>query len=108
VSPSAEPRLALPIDGAAALEVTLPPRLVGQVKLELDTPPEGVSILSASPNRNGVTLLLRVEGAKASPGLKGNLIVEAYAERPANGAARRQPIGTLPAIPFEIVGSARR
>jgi hypothetical protein len=40
--------------------------------------------------------------------LKGNLIVDAFMERAANPgakqqAARRVPLGTLPAIPFEIV-----
>jgi hypothetical protein len=32
----------------------------------------------------------------------GNLIVDAFQERPAN-PGRRVPFGTLPAIPFEIV-----
>jgi len=40
--------------------------------------------------------------------LKGNLILDAYRELPPNPAAknqarRRQPLGTLPAIPFEVV-----
>ncbi len=100
-------RLGLPMGGTAPIEVMLPPRLAGQVHLELDEPPDGVSIQSVSPTKNGVRLMLGVEGAKVQQGLKGNLIVEAYADRP-NGAARRQPIGTLPAIPFEIVNAPQR
>jgi hypothetical protein len=108
----ADRRISLPVDGTAPVEVAVPPRLAGQVRLELSEPPEGVSIQSVSSGREGMTLLLRVEGAKAKPGLKGNLIVNAFVDRPVNGparaAVRQQPIGTLPAIPFEIVGSVRR
>jgi hypothetical protein len=46
--------------------------------------------------------------AVGKAGLKGNLIVDAFMERAATPgakqpAARRVPLGTLPAIPFEIV-----
>ena len=55
--------------------------------------------------------MLHADVEKVKPGLKGNLIVDAFTERtmdpsgdgkqPAN--KRRVPLGTLPAIPFEIV-----
>jgi hypothetical protein len=100
-----------------AIPVKIPGRLflplgkfTNQIQLALSDPPEGVS-LETSPQGNGVSLLFRADPQKAKPGLRGNLIVEAVTERtvtPPNGAApvtRRQPIGTLPAIPFEIVAA---
>ncbi|MGO9097300.1 MAG: hypothetical protein ACLQGV_19030 [Bryobacteraceae bacterium] len=101
-----------------AMPVKIPGRLflplgkfTNQVQLALNDPPEGVS-LETSPQGNGVSLLFRADPQKAKPGLRGNLIVEAVTERtvtPPNGAApvkRRQPLGTLPAIPFEVVAAA--
>ena len=53
-------------------------------------------------------MVLRTDAAKVKAGLRGNLIVAAYMERAANPdaksqAPRRVALGTLPAIPFEIV-----
>ena len=52
----------------------------------------------------------KVNAAKAKPGWKGNLIVNVFTERmiqpPNKGATpqkRRIPLGSLPAIPFEII-----
>jgi hypothetical protein len=52
-----------------------------------------------------------VQADKAKPGLRGNLILDAFREvapKPdaANQTRRRQPLGTLPAIPFEVVEGA--
>jgi hypothetical protein len=54
--------------------------------------------------------VLKCDAAKAKPGLKGNLIVNISAERVAQPANAKQPanrqrvsLGTLPAVPFEIV-----
>jgi hypothetical protein len=79
------------------------------VQLSLNDPPEGITIQKVTPGRNGVSVVVSVQGDKAKPGLKGNLIVDAFREVAANPAAgirqaRRQQIGTLPAIPFEVVG----
>ena len=59
-------------------------------------------------------IALRCDAAKAKPGLSGNLIIQLLPR--ANPAAaqkgkpprnqRRSPVGVLPAIPFEVVGSA--
>jgi hypothetical protein len=45
--------------------------------------------------------------AKVKPGLKGNLILDAFVDRivtPQNGkpTKRRNLLGTLPAVPFEV------
>jgi len=93
----------------APSRIVLPmPRMQGPFQLALNEPPEGIAIRGMSAVREGVALQVHVDPAKVKPGLKGNLIVEAFLERPANkktkqAAGRRQPLGTLPAIPFEVV-----
>ncbi|MBI3279746.1 MAG: PPC domain-containing protein [Acidobacteria bacterium] len=101
----------LPAGGAAPVRLSLPvARFASQLRLSLSEPPEGIAIESVSRAWDGFSILLRADAAKVKPGLKGNLIVEAFVERAATGrdgskrtAARRQPLGTLPAIPFEVV-----
>jgi hypothetical protein len=95
--------------GAGRARIAAPlGRRVNQVKLALNEPPEGIAIQKVVPDSKGVTIVLRVDAQKAKPGLKGNLIVDAFIERviPAKGGRkggkRRYPMGTLPAIPFEI------
>ena len=93
---------------ATTLELFVPPRFQNGVRLALNEPPEGISIQSVTPERGGVSVTLRVEADKAKPGLRGNLIVDAYREAAPNAAAgnqarRRQALGTMPAIPFEVV-----
>jgi hypothetical protein len=83
---------------------------LGEVQFELSEPPEGVGLRELLPVQEGTDLVLQCDAAKAKPGLRGNLIVAVFAERsvtPANQNARptrrRIALGTLPAIPFEIV-----
>ena len=84
-------------------------RSADTIRLELNQPPEGIAIQDVETVRDGVAIVLRADAAKVKAGLKGNLIVDAYMERAANPDARqptvrrRVPLGTLPAIPFEIV-----
>ena len=87
-----------------------PGRSTGQVRLELSEPPEGIAIQKVSRFEGGVAIDLRTNGEKIKPGLKGNLIVNAFVERvprtkdgKPRGPRRRIPMGTLPAIPFEVV-----
>ena len=102
-----EKAVRLPAGGTVALQLFVPPRLASQVQFALDEPPEGVSIQSVTPSGNGVSVVLHAAADKVKPGLKGNLIVDAFVERAAPnqaaGAKRRQSMGTLPAIPFEVV-----
>jgi hypothetical protein len=82
-------------------------------QLALNDPPEGISIQKVTPESNGVSILVSVQGDKAKPGLRGNLILDAFREVAANPAAgirqaRRQPMGTLPAVPFEVVGPVEK
>jgi hypothetical protein len=90
--------------GAAPVQIIVAPRLTGQIQLALDDPPEGISIQSVAAVNGGLAVTLRADPAKAKPGLRGNLILDAYIERPDAKAAarRRQLLTTLPAIPFEV------
>jgi hypothetical protein len=105
-----ETAVKLPRGGAAPVRVVVnAPRLADTLRLELNRPPEGITIQEVETVRDGVAIILRVDATKVKAGLKGNLIVDAYMERAANpgttpqAARRRVPLGTLPAIPFEVV-----
>jgi hypothetical protein len=97
--------------GATPVELFVPPRFQKGMQLALNEPPEGISIQSVTPKRDGVFLVLRVAANASQPGLKGNLILDAFREaapdpKAAAKPAKRQPLGTLPAIPFEVVDGA--
>jgi len=110
---SSQEPLEIPAGGTARFQVhvpTLPSNLLSKVQYELSEPPEGIELRNASPGRDGTEIVLQCDAAKAKPGLKGNLIVNISAERVAQAAdgrpqANRQRVslGTLPAVPFEIV-----
>ncbi len=103
--------MTLPAGGTARVEVPFPAGpFWDRVQLALSDPPEGVTVQKAPSGQGGVAILLRADAAKAKPGLKGNLIVDVFVARVSSrqggnqrGNKRRIPLGTLPAIPFEIV-----
>jgi hypothetical protein len=98
-----ETAVRLPRGGAVSVRVVLnAPRLADTLHLELNQPPEGITIQKVETVREGVAIVLHADAAKVKAGLEGNLIVDAFTERPAN-PGRRVPIGTLPAIPFAVV-----
>ena len=97
------------VSATATTSVQIPvpnQRLGGQVHMTLNEPPDGITIQSVTPSPTGVNVTLKLDPAKAKPGLKGNLILDAFIDRPAPNTkqgTRRQPLGTLPAVPFEVV-----
>jgi len=103
----------IPAGGVARLYFAVPrSRFMGQaqVQLELSDPPDGISVREVSPANGGVELVLQCDAEKIKPGLAGNLIVDAFVERTVPSpkdktttTTRRVPLGTLPAIPFQIV-----
>lgn len=110
---ASEQRVKLPVGGSARVQFLMPGgAMVNQMQLSLSDPPEGISIQSVMPAHDGASILLRAESGKVKAGLQGNLIIEASIERPiepgtqskAPGGKLRIPIGTLPAVPFQIVG----
>ena len=83
----------------------------GDLRVELSEPPDSITLESVTPDGNGLMILLRAEAGKAKAGLKGNLIFNAFSEQTPTSAGgkpqaskRRNPLGTLPAVPFEVIG----
>lgn len=102
--------LRIPTGGAATVRVAASSRsFAGAMQLEVNDPPEGIAVEKVTSSRDVAEILLRCDGEKVKPGLKGNLIIGAFTSRPAaskdNTPANRPgaPVATLPAIPFEIV-----
>jgi hypothetical protein len=102
----------IPAGGTNRVRVGMPPETPrGRVELELSDPPEGLTIKEVVPAGAWATeIVLQCDAEKAKPGLKGNLIINAFPPRagqpgrPIRAAnQRRIPLTTLPAIPFEIV-----
>lgn len=101
----------IPAGGTVRVPLSAPNWLPSnQIQFALNEPPEGISIQSVSAEGGGLAIVLRADAAKAKPGVKGNLIVDAFramAAPPANpqpaNRNRRVPLGTLPAISFEVV-----
>jgi hypothetical protein len=84
-----------------------------RVELEISEGPEGVAIDKIYANKDRGEIVLKTDAAKAKVGTRGNLIIYAYNKfggGPAKGGRPVKPgrnfVGTLPAIPFEIVGAA--
>jgi hypothetical protein len=101
----------IPAGGKAApVKVFIPlGRYAEDVDVALSDPPEGMTIEHVGVVQNGLSIILKADGVKAKPGLQGNLIAEAFmqaAPASADGtrkARKRTALGTLPAIPFEVV-----
>lgn len=101
----------IPAGGTATVRVAAPVGpFADRIKLELNDAPEGIALQSVTPGRDAVELVLQSDSEKSKPGLKGNLIVEILAKPGAGAAAKKGPaanrrfsLGSLPAIPFEIV-----
>jgi len=100
----------IPIGGMVNVRVATPSgAFANRFDLELNGAPDGIAIQGVSPVPGGVEIALHCDTAKARPGLKGNLIVNVLPKIPPAAQAahkpgnqRRVPVGTLPAIPFEI------
>jgi hypothetical protein len=81
---------------------------VEKLVYELSDPPAGIELRETTSTPGGAEIVLACDPAKAKPGDSGNLIIAISGDRKpaANGqpAANRQriPLGSLPAIPYEI------
>ena len=111
-SPSAvlsEQPAKIPAGGTAEVQVRGPwSGGRGDMQLELSDPPEGIVIDKVAWQDRSVTITLRSDAEKAKPGLRGNLIANAFQKRTETnkeGKTReyRSFMGPLPAIPFEVV-----
>jgi hypothetical protein len=105
--------LRIPAGGTVELRVAMSVSPgAGPIQVELSDPPEGVAVDNVLANEKGLTVVLRGDAEKAKKGLRGNLIANASQQRTItekDGRKReyRSVLGTLPAIPFEIVASQR-
>ena len=102
----------IPAGGTARVQIAMPAlRMLEKVQFDLSDPPEGISVKEASLTQQGAEFVLECDAAKVKGSLKGNLIVNISGERtpppnastPPNTRRQRIPLGTLPAIAFEIV-----
>jgi len=103
--------------GSARIRVATPPgyRTFEKIELELSEPPDGISVKDLSLGFDGADFVIQTDLSKVKAGLRGNLIVNVSgervpppnAQRPAGAARQRVTIGTLPAIPFEIVAPVK-
>jgi hypothetical protein len=102
----------IPAGGTARVAFRVPgPAFLQRAQLDLDDPPDGIRLRDVAASAGTAELVLTADAAKIKPGLKGNLIVNAFlVPRPqANGKAKPQAngqrtlLGPLPAIPFEVV-----
>ena len=103
----------IPAGGTARVRLGTPTSaFAGRFDLELNDPPEGIAIDRVLPTDEGAEIVLKGDAAKLKPGLRGNLIVNLLAGRNMPAAQKgkkqgnqRRAMGTLPAIPFEVVAS---
>jgi hypothetical protein len=101
----------IPAGGTGEVQIAVSASFLGkgQIQLELSDPPEGIAIEKMSQTADGITLVLRSDAEKAKPGLKGNLIADAFAKSTTTSKSgkktqeARNRLATLPAIPFEVV-----
>jgi len=80
--------------------------------LELDTPPDGITLASVSPTSSGLELVFSCDASKVKAGAAGNLICAVVprnlqppnAKTKAGNQARKIAVATLPAVPFLVSG----
>lgn len=99
----------LPAGGSVRVRFSTPgPRFTERFELALNEPPPGITLGPVLATNGGAELELRSDARQVKPGWKGNVIVNILPVRNphatnAPAARRPPPVGTLPAIPVEIV-----
>jgi hypothetical protein len=102
----------IPVGGTADVRIAAPGAFGrAEIQVELSDPPEGITVESVTRADHGLTIVLKGDAQKAKPGLKGNLIASAFSRttwktKDGKPQTNRWLLGTLPAIPFEIVSEA--
>jgi len=101
----------IPVGGTAQVLMKTPRRtILKEMQLQLDEPPEGVSLQDVRVVPEGLAFRLKADKDTMQSGFADNLIVEAFREftpkqqkgKPAP-QKRRVSMGVFPAIPIEIV-----
>ena len=106
-----ESLLKIPSGGTVRYQLPIPNRRnLDDVHVELNNAPDGITILRMIRGPGGLVMLFSADAETAKPGLKGNLVLNVYTERTVPGqngrpgSKRKVPVGTFPAIPFEVTG----
>jgi hypothetical protein len=101
--------VALTPGGTTRIRIAKPGARNGPVlAFELVEPPAGVSVARCESRTDAVDIVIQCANT-VKPGTQGNLILQAFGERPAakesKGASRvqRTPLGLVPAIPFDVI-----
>lgn len=109
----------VPEGGTAIVKVQAPAWLLKEkVQFSLPEGPEGISVEGVRAVGTHLEITIKASGDKARAGLAGNLVFSASREmaalglaasttRPAAAARRQQPLGYVPAVPFEVVKPAK-
>ncbi|MFB3896379.1 MAG: hypothetical protein ACE14V_08765 [bacterium] len=102
-------KVLLSAGGTVQVVYRVPPRVsLADIRLQLDEPPNGIILRDVVNEQGNLTLILAADGKLANPGLRENLIVEAFAEYERKdgknaGAKQRTSLGILPAIPIQVM-----
>ncbi|MGA2246708.1 MAG: PPC domain-containing protein [Verrucomicrobiota bacterium] len=102
----------IPAGGMARVRVSAPPgKFADRFQLELDNPPDGITLTNVVFTSGGLELVISCDAAKIKPGSLGNLICEVLPKNPNQGNPQKKPgnqprkavaVATLPAVPFTI------
>lgn len=96
----------IPAGGTVIVKLNAPGyQIAEKADLQLNDPPDGVTLKTFSAKEGGGEILLVCDANKAKTGAKGNLTIAAYAKKAPSSDSKksRYKAFTLPAIPFEIV-----
>ncbi|MGM0494886.1 MAG: hypothetical protein ACQER1_18275, partial [Armatimonadota bacterium] len=101
----------IPVGGTVRFPVNVPPVcFFGAVELELDTPPPGITLVSATLDTDEGEVILASDAQAIRPSMSGNLIIQAFGVRTEENSGhgkeqrkkRRILLTALPAIPFAV------
>jgi len=108
--------LKIPAGGSAGLRIKTPAQaFANTMRLELNDPPEGITLAEVVPGEGETKLVLHSDASKIKPGATGSLVVNIVAKmgkqkaKPGGKARMNQNsvvLGVLPAIRYEIVAPA--
>ncbi|MBC8868535.1 MAG: PPC domain-containing protein, partial [Planctomycetes bacterium] len=100
----------IPAGGTASVKLAASRAIyLGNVKLQLKNPPDGLDIQQVSSSRGSLQIVLHSDATKVEPGQRGKLTLSAASKKTnaakskAAGKQRRAALASLPTIPFVII-----
>ncbi|MEI8062856.1 MAG: PPC domain-containing protein [Verrucomicrobiota bacterium] len=93
----------IPPGGTGNVRISFPANTpAGKIQFELNEAPDGITLQSFAPGRDGMELVLRSDAQKVKPGQKGRVTVRAWVEKTPAPNKQLIPIESVPAIQIEI------